>query len=118
MLGNKFDYIRLPYEIGESIRLERIWIFDPVADEIKIGTGENAIRKIFQKQTFDSYESSQLSKFKQVVMSLPSYKPEYHGSDFLLRFLYANKFDFEASQKVLSNLSIAISAVLRLRCPA
>ncbi|KAM3137808.1 hypothetical protein pb186bvf_010051 [Paramecium bursaria] len=83
----KFESLRLPSFISQQI----------VVDQPVIGSGANAIRKIFYQQRFDNFENHHLEIFKEKIQQLQDYNPAYHRDEFLLRFLYANKFDQQKS---------------------
>ncbi|CAD8052476.1 unnamed protein product [Paramecium sonneborni] len=89
MFQQLFDYLRLPSFVGDSIPQ------DPT--DIKIGVGQSAIRKIFKVQDYDQYERMQISSLAQALQKSQQYNPNLHTDDLLLRYLYANKFNIQAS---------------------
>ncbi|CAK90885.1 unnamed protein product (macronuclear) [Paramecium tetraurelia] len=89
MFQQRFDYLRLPGFIADNITL------DP--GSIKIGVGQNAIRKIFKVEDYDQFERMQISSLAQALQKNQKYDANIHTDDLLLRYLYANKFNIEAS---------------------
>ncbi|CAD8048193.1 unnamed protein product [Paramecium sonneborni] len=89
MFQQVFDYLRLPRFIGDSIPQD--------STNIKIGVGQNAIRKIFKVEDYDQYEKMQISQLAQALQKNQQYNPNLHTDDLLLRYLYANKFNIQAS---------------------
>ncbi|CAD8141673.1 unnamed protein product [Paramecium octaurelia] len=89
MFQQRFDYLRLPGFIADNI------IQDP--GSIKIGVGQNAIRKIFKVEDYDQFERMQISSLAQALQKNQKYDANIHTDDLLLRYLYANKFNIEAS---------------------
>ncbi|CAD8071136.1 unnamed protein product [Paramecium sonneborni] len=86
------DRLRLQQSQKDSIKLER--------SDIKRGTGKNAIRKIFgiednSKHDYDIYEKQQLDAFKKEIEE----ENDLLTDELILRFLYANHFDFPEAIK-------------------
>ncbi|CAD8050236.1 unnamed protein product [Paramecium primaurelia] len=89
MFQQRFDYLRLPGFVADNI------ILDP--SSIKIGIGQNAIRKIFKVEDYDQFERMQISSLAQALQKNQKYDANIHTDDLLLRYLYANKFNIQAS---------------------
>ncbi|CAD8165122.1 unnamed protein product [Paramecium pentaurelia] len=82
------ERLRLQKSQLESIKLDR--------SEMKRGTGKNAIRKVFgidesSKHEYDIYERQQIDSFKKCLDD----DNQLLSDELILRFLYANQFDFD-----------------------
>ncbi|CAD8043465.1 unnamed protein product [Paramecium primaurelia] len=108
MFQQRFDYLRLPGFVADNI------ILDP--GSIKIGVGQNAIRKIFKVQDYDQFERMQISSLAQALQKNQKYDANIHTDDLLLRYLYANKFNIQASvdQLVKTNEILFQAGYMRL----
>ncbi|CAD8188043.1 unnamed protein product [Paramecium pentaurelia] len=90
------ERLRLQQSEKDSLKLER--------SDVKRGTGKNAIRKIFgidegSKHEYDIYEQQQLDAFKKEIEE----ERDLLTDEIILRFLYANHFDFPQTIKHMRN---------------
>ncbi|CAD8094063.1 unnamed protein product [Paramecium primaurelia] len=64
-----------------------------LSNYIKIGSGYQAVRRIFKNVQYDQFEKQQLKELKGFMDSIPiQYLKEVQNDSVLLRFLYAHKF--------------------------
>ncbi|CAD8050630.1 unnamed protein product [Paramecium sonneborni] len=89
MFQQRFDYLKLPNQVADNIKLNPI--------NIKSGVGQNAIRNIFKNQDYDQFERQQINSLVQELQRNQKYDPNIHSDSLLLRYLYANKFDIQYS---------------------
>ncbi|CAD8213059.1 unnamed protein product [Paramecium octaurelia] len=87
------ERLRLQHSELDTIKLDR--------SEMKRGTGKNAIRKVFgideaSRHEYDIYEKQQLDAFKKFL----DYENQSLSDELILRFLYANQFDFDTTIQV------------------
>ncbi|CAD8046547.1 unnamed protein product [Paramecium primaurelia] len=89
MFQQRFDYLRLPQQVADNI------ILNP--SSIKIGTGQNAVRKIFKIQDYDQFERMQINQLISALQRNEKYDQKNYPDSLLLRYLYANKFDIQST---------------------
>ncbi|CAK68109.1 unnamed protein product (macronuclear) [Paramecium tetraurelia] len=95
------ERLRLQHSQLDTIKLDSKLSQYVQGSEMKRGTGKNTIRKVFgideqSKHEYDIYEKQQLEAFKKLL----DYENQFLQDELILRFLYANQFDFDTTIQV------------------